>query len=85
MVRGLVPGLRPRLHFEIDEARELGDLIFIHRHPRGTGRASGVEVRGENSYLYRVRDGKVAGVGFYAEARGGPRGRRRRSGPPEVD
>jgi ketosteroid isomerase-like protein len=53
-------------HFDIDEARELGDLIFIHATHSGTGRASGVEVHGENSYLYRVRDGKVVGVGFYA-------------------
>jgi ketosteroid isomerase-like protein len=53
-------------HFDIDEAREIGDLVFIHATHRGTGRASGVEVHGENSYLYRVRDGKVAGVGFYA-------------------
>jgi ketosteroid isomerase-like protein len=52
--------------FEIDEARELGDLIFIHATHRGTGRASGVEVHGENSYLYRVRDGKIVGIGFYA-------------------
>jgi ketosteroid isomerase-like protein len=53
-------------HFEIDEARELGDLIFIHATHGGSGRASGAEVHGENSYLYRVRDGKVVGVGFYA-------------------
>ncbi len=53
-------------NFEIDEARELGDLIFIHATHGGSGRASGVEVRGENSYLYRVRDGKIARVGFYA-------------------
>lgn len=52
--------------FEIDEARELGDVIFIHATHRGAGRASGVEVHGENSYLYRVRDGKIVGVGFYA-------------------
>jgi ketosteroid isomerase-like protein len=52
--------------FDIDEVRGLGDLIFIHATHRGTGRASGVEVHGENSYLYRVLDGRVVGVGFYA-------------------
>ena len=52
--------------FTIHEARELGDLIFIHATHGGSGRASGVEVRGENSYLYRVEDGKVARVEFYA-------------------
>jgi ketosteroid isomerase-like protein len=53
-------------HFEIDEARELEDLIFIHATHGGSGRASGVEVQGENSYLYRVRDGKIAALGFFA-------------------
>lgn len=52
-------------HFEIDEARELGDLVFIHATHRGTGRASGVEVHGDNSYLYGVREGKIVSVGFY--------------------
>lgn len=53
-------------HFEIDEARELGDLVLVRATHGGTGRTSGVEVHGDNSYLYRVRDGKVVGVGFYA-------------------
>jgi ketosteroid isomerase-like protein len=52
-------------HFEIDEARELGDLILIHAWHGGHGRASGIEVRGELTYLYRVRDGKVARVEIY--------------------
>lgn len=47
-------------HFEIVEARELGDLILIVARHGGKGRASGIEVRGELSYLYRVKDGKVA-------------------------
>ena len=53
-------------HFEIDEARQLEDQIFIHATHRGTGRASGVKVQDENSYLYRVRDGKIVSVRFYA-------------------
>lgn len=52
--------------FEIKEARDLGGLIFIYAMHGGSGRASGVEVRGANSYLYRVRDGKVTRVEFYA-------------------
>jgi ketosteroid isomerase-like protein len=52
--------------FEIDEARDLGGAIFIHARHGGHGRASGAEVRGDNSYLYWVRDGKVARVQFYA-------------------
>lgn len=53
--------------FEIAEARELhGGLIYLYARHRGSGRTSGVEVRGENAYLYRVRGGKVSQVGFYA-------------------
>jgi ketosteroid isomerase-like protein len=51
--------------FEIDEELDLGEVIFIHATHGGHGRASGVEVRGESSYLYRVRAGKIAQVGFY--------------------
>jgi ketosteroid isomerase-like protein len=51
--------------FEIDEAREIGELIFIHAKHGGHGRLSGAEVHGENSYLYEVRDGKVTRVEFY--------------------
>jgi ketosteroid isomerase-like protein len=51
--------------FEIEEARELGDLVFIVVKHGGKGRASGIEVGGELSYLYRVRDGKVAHVRIF--------------------
>jgi ketosteroid isomerase-like protein len=53
-------------HFEIDEAREIDELIFVHANHGGHGRLSGVEVSSENSYLYGVRDGKVTRVEFYA-------------------
>jgi len=52
--------------FQIEEARDLEGLIFIHAKHGGSGKASGVAVHGDNSYLYRVRDGKVARVEFYA-------------------
>jgi ketosteroid isomerase-like protein len=51
--------------FELDEARELGDLVFIVATHGGSGRASGVEVQGQLSYLYRVRDGKVVHVRIF--------------------
>ena len=57
----------PDYRFEIDEAREIGDLIFIHAAHGGRGRVSGAEVRSESSYLYRVRGGKVAYVEFHWE------------------
>jgi ketosteroid isomerase-like protein len=51
--------------FDIDEARDLGEVVFLHAWHGGRGRVSGVEVRGELSYLYQVRDGKVARVEIY--------------------
>jgi ketosteroid isomerase-like protein len=53
--------------FEIEEARELpdGPILLVAQHG-GRGRLSGAEVRGENAYLYRVYNGKVSRVGFYA-------------------
>jgi ketosteroid isomerase-like protein len=51
--------------FEIDEARMIGDQVFIHAWHGGRGRTSGIAVRGELSYLYRVRDGKVSRVEIY--------------------
>jgi ketosteroid isomerase-like protein len=66
--------------FEIDETREIGDLIFVHATHGGHGRASGVEVRDDSSYLYRVRGGKIAYCEMYwerddaLEAAGSPEG-----------
>jgi ketosteroid isomerase-like protein len=52
--------------FEIQEIRELeGGLIFMIATHGGSGRLSGAPVRSENSYLYRVRDGKIAEAGFF--------------------
>jgi ketosteroid isomerase-like protein len=54
-------------HFEIHEIRELDSgAIFMRASHGGRGRLSGVEVQGETVYLYRVRDGKISQVGFYA-------------------
>jgi ketosteroid isomerase-like protein len=51
--------------FDIEEAREVGELIFIHATHGGRGRASGAEVSGDTTYLYRVVNGKVAYVEFH--------------------
>jgi len=57
----------PGYRFEIEEARELdeGPILIFATHG-GRGRLSGAQVRGETGYLYRVRDGKVTQVGFFA-------------------
>lgn len=52
--------------FEIVEIEDLGPEIFLHTTHHGHGRLSGVEVQDENGYLYRVRDGRIARVEFYA-------------------
>jgi ketosteroid isomerase-like protein len=52
-------------HFDIEEARMIGNRVFIHARHGGSGRTSGIEVRGELFYLYRVRDGKVVRVEIY--------------------
>ena len=57
----------PGYRFEIQEVRELeSGVVLIFATHGGRGRLSGAEVRGETGYLYRVRDGKVTQVGFFA-------------------
>jgi ketosteroid isomerase-like protein len=52
--------------FEIQEIRELhGGLIFMVATHGGSGRLSGAAVHSQNAYLYRLRDGKIAEVGFF--------------------
>ena len=56
----------PGYHFEFEEIRDLGDVVFLNASHRGRGRASGAEVHGQNGYLYTVRDGKIVRVELYA-------------------
>ena len=55
----------PSYYFEIEEARDLGDLVFLAATHRGRGRSSGAQVHGQTGYLYGVRDGKIARVELY--------------------
>jgi ketosteroid isomerase-like protein len=57
----------PDYRFRIEEAREIGEVIFIHAKHGGRGRTSGVEVRDETSYLYSVRSGRVVRVELFGE------------------
>jgi ketosteroid isomerase-like protein len=56
----------PGYRFEIEEARELGDLVFLDVTHHGRGRSSGVEVRGRTGYLYCLRGDKIARVALFA-------------------
>ena len=50
---------QPGYHFDIEEARDLGEAILLVASHHGHGRTSGAEVHGQTSYLYRVRDGRI--------------------------
>ena len=53
--------------FEIQQMRKLeGGLLLMSATHGGSGRRSGVPVHGENVYLYRVRGGKIAEIGFFS-------------------
>lgn len=56
----------PGYRFEIEEARDLGDVVFLVAAHHGRGRVSGIRVDGRTAYLYTVRDGKVRRVELYA-------------------
>lgn len=53
--------------FEIEEARDLGDRVFVVATHRGRGRASGVPVEQENSYLYTVRERKISHIEVWGD------------------
>jgi ketosteroid isomerase-like protein len=55
----------PGYRFEIEETRDLGDVVFLSAIHRGRGRTSGAEVRGQMGYLYTVRDGRIVRVELY--------------------
>lgn len=54
-------------HFDVEETWDLDDGVLLVATHHGRGRASGVEVRGRTSYVYRVRAGKVARVELYGD------------------
>jgi ketosteroid isomerase-like protein len=53
-------------HFDIDEAQDLGDAVFLFATCFGHGRTSGVEVHGQTGFLYRLRGGKIVRVELYS-------------------
>jgi ketosteroid isomerase-like protein len=55
----------PGYRFEIETARDLGDVVFLDATHRGRGRTSGAEVHGRTGYLYTVRDRKIVRAELY--------------------
>ena len=54
-------------HFDIDEARDLGDVVMLIASHRGRGRTSGVEVEWQTGYLYGLREGKITRVELFGD------------------
>ncbi len=52
----------PGYRFEIEETRELDDLVVLVASHHGRGRSSGAEVHGRTGYVYGFRDGKIVRV-----------------------
>jgi ketosteroid isomerase-like protein len=55
----------PGYHFDIEETRDLGDVVFLYATCYGRGRTSGVEVHSQTGFLYSLRGGKIARVELY--------------------
>src|SRR6478736_490844 len=45
--------------FELDEARSVGDRVFVVARHHGHGRSSGADVEQVNAQLHTLRNGKV--------------------------
>jgi ketosteroid isomerase-like protein len=60
----------PGYRFDIEEVRDLGDAILLVASHQGRGRTSGAAVHGHTSYLYRVRDGRIARAEIHASRDG---------------
>ncbi len=56
----------PGYHFDIEETRDEGDLVFLYASHHGRGRSSGVAVEKQTAYVFWVRDGKVVRVELHA-------------------
>ena len=58
----------PGYRFEIEETRDLGEIVFLSATHQGRGRTSGVQVQGKTGYLFRLRDGKVVHLRIFPTA-----------------
>jgi len=51
--------------FEVEEARSVGERVFVVARHHGNGRSSGAEVEQVNAQVLSLRDGKVAQLELY--------------------
>jgi ketosteroid isomerase-like protein len=52
-------------HFEVEEARSVGDRVFVVARHHGHGRSSGVDVEQVNAQVISLREGKVVDMQLY--------------------
>jgi ketosteroid isomerase-like protein len=52
--------------FEIHEARDWGDRVFVAATHHGRGRVSGAPMSGRQGWVYTVRDDKIVRCDVYA-------------------
>jgi ketosteroid isomerase-like protein len=53
--------------FEIHEARDWGDRVFVDATHHGRGRASGAPMSGRGGWVYTVRDGQIVRIEAYPD------------------
>jgi ketosteroid isomerase-like protein len=53
--------------FQVEEARESGDQVFLVASHGGHGRTSGAPVEGRTGYLYTVRAGRICRVELFSD------------------
>ena len=51
--------------FEVEEARSVGDRVFVVARHHGHGRSSGADVEQVNAQLLRLHEGKVVQMELY--------------------
>jgi ketosteroid isomerase-like protein len=56
----------PGYQLDIEEARDLGDVVLLVATHHGRGRTSGAEVQGQTGYLYWLRGGKIVRLELFA-------------------
>jgi ketosteroid isomerase-like protein len=54
-------------HFDLDEVRDLGELVFAAVTHGGLGKASGAEVHATMNYLFGIRDGRIARLELFSD------------------
>jgi ketosteroid isomerase-like protein len=65
--------------FELEEARDWGDRVFVVATHDGRGRLSGAPIRRRAAWIYAVRDGRITRIDIYSD----PDSALRDAGPPD--